>query len=96
MSGEPIVKLRAVVSGRVQGVFYRMFVLREAQALGLSGRVRNLLDGTVEVEAWGAHAKLEPFVGRLRKGPAGAIVSGVAADWEAEPAEYADFQIDYR
>jgi hypothetical protein len=47
-------RLHAVVHGRVQGVGFRYFVMREARALGLSGWVRNQADGSVEVEAEGA------------------------------------------
>ncbi len=86
----------AVVFGRVQGVFFRMFVLREARALGLCGRVRNLADGSVEVNAEGERAKLEKLLARLRQGPPGAIVEDVTATWSEYLHEYDDFQIDYR
>ncbi len=87
--------LRAVVSGRVQGVFYRMFVLREAKGLGLCGSVRNLPDGRVEVTAEGERQKLEQLVQRLRKGPPKAQVGDVAEEWDEYRHEYDDFQIEY-
>jgi len=87
--------LRAVVSGRVQGVFYRMFVVREANGLGLCGSVRNLPDGRVEVTAEGERQKLEPLVQRLRKGPPKAQVSDVTAEWDKYRHEYDDFQVEY-
>ncbi len=86
----------AFVSGRVQGVFFRMFTLREAQALGLKGRVRNLPDGRVEVHAEGERDKLEKLVEKLRQGPPGAVVENVQVDWDEYQHEYDDFQIDYR
>ena len=87
--------LRAVVSGGVQGVFYRMFVLREANGLGLCGSVRNLPDGRVEVTAEGERQKLEQLVQRLRKGPPNARVSEVTAEWDEYRHEYDSFQIEY-
>ena len=68
---------RYVVNGRVQGVGYRYFVLREAEALGITGFARNLPDGRVEVIAEGPDDALGRFEGRLRAGPAFATVTGV-------------------
>jgi len=65
---------RYVVRGRVQGVGYRYFVMREAAALGVSGFARNLPDGTVEVIAEAAEDVLELFEDRLRQGPSFASV----------------------
>jgi acylphosphatase len=87
--------LRAVVSGRVQGVFYRMFVVREANDLGLCGIVRNLPDGRVELIAEGERQKLEQLVRRLRKGPPKAHVSDVTAEWDGYKHQYNSFQIEY-
>ena len=68
---------RYVVRGRVQGVGYRYFVMREAAALGVSGFARNLPDGTVEVIAEAAEDVLAEFEGRLREGPSFASVSAL-------------------
>jgi acylphosphatase len=87
--------LHAVVSGIVQGVFYRGFVLREATRLGLCGRVRNLTDGRVEVEAEGERQELERLVRRLRRGPPSADVSDVTTEWTDYGHEYEDFRVDY-
>jgi acylphosphatase len=89
------VSFRAVVSGRVQGVFFRMFVMREANALRLCGRVKNLRDGSVEVLAEGERAGLETLIQRLHKGPPAASVQNVAVDWGDYLHEYDDFQMDY-
>jgi len=79
-------RLHAVVRGRVQGVGFRYFVMREARALGLSGWVRNQHDGSVEVEAEGRRDPLDALVERLRRGPPGARVAGVEEAWsEGEP-----------
>ncbi|MEO0079222.1 MAG: acylphosphatase [candidate division WOR-3 bacterium] len=87
--------LYCVVSGLVQGVFFRVFVLREAQQLKLTGRVKNLPDGRVEVRAEGPKDKLETLVARLRQGPRGAVVQDVVVEWGDFLHEYDDFQIDY-
>ncbi len=65
---------RWLVDGRVQGVGFRWFVLREGGALSLDGTVRNLPDGRVEVVARGHRAALDDLAARLKKGPAAARV----------------------
>ena len=68
---------RFVVSGRVQGVGFRYFVLRRAQALGLSGWVRNLPNGAVEVHAWGGKGEVDKLAELLGVGPRSAKVTNV-------------------
>jgi acylphosphatase len=83
--------LRFRVVGRVQGVGYRAFSARAAQALGLTGRARNLADGSVEVIAQGADPRrLQPA---LEEGPALARVERVEAAPFAEAPDYPDFRI---
>ena len=65
------------VSGRVQGVGYRVFTLRNAQSLGLAGWVRNCDDGTVEGEVYGPSETLEKFWVILRDGPPFARVTAL-------------------
>ncbi len=69
------------VHGEVQGVGYRRFAQREAQALGLAGWVRNEPDGAVTGEVDGGEADLAAFRLRLARGPAFGQVSRL--DWEA-------------
>lgn len=66
-----------LVRGRVQGVGFRWFVLKRARQLGLSGWVRNLPDGAVEVAARGESPGLEDLEGILRIGPPHARVDEV-------------------
>ncbi len=68
---------RFVVSGRVQGVGFRSFVLRRAQTLGLTGWTRNLEDGAVEVRAWGGEGELDKLGELLATGPRSAKVTNV-------------------
>jgi acylphosphatase len=74
---------RFLVSGRVQGVGYRAFARREAEALGLSGHAMNLPDGRVEVLAIGDAAARERLSAALARGPVLARVIGI----ERCPAE---------
>ena len=75
------------VRGRVQGVGFRYFVLREAQARGVAGWVRNLPDGAVEVLAAGEPALVDAFEGRLWHGPPHARVTEIEAAAAAAPEE---------
>lgn len=68
---------RWFISGRVQGVGFRYFAQRTADALGLTGYASNLDDGRVEVYAVGALESLSEFAARLRLGPRWADVRGV-------------------
>jgi acylphosphatase len=81
-----------IVDGRVQGVGFRYFVVREAQALGLSGWVRNLPDGRVEVLAHGEPDIVDALEGRLWEGPPHARVSAVEKR-DAEAPAYAEFRV---
>lgn len=83
---------RYLVSGRVQGVGFRYFVLREAQALGLVGFVRNLRDGRVEVVAAGPDSKLAKLEALLWRGPMMADVKMVEVE-PTDPPEVEDFSI---
>ncbi|MCH8864541.1 MAG: acylphosphatase [Chloroflexi bacterium] len=93
MSGA--MSVQAIISGRVQGVFFRSFVAEHAQELGLGGYVRNLSGGEVEVLAEGDRERLEKLVGYLRTGPPDAIVKDVAVTWSAYTGKYSGFRISY-
>ncbi len=69
--------IHAIAEGRVQGVGYRWFVQNIATKLGIKGYVRNLPDGTVEVEAEGDTDSLDALVSEMKKGPLGAHVKAV-------------------
>jgi acylphosphatase len=74
-------RLRATVRGRVQGVGFRANAAAEARRLGLTGWVRNQLDGTVETDAEGPAAAVEAYLTWLRRGPSLAHVTGLDAEW---------------
>ncbi|HEX4300376.1 MAG TPA: acylphosphatase [Gammaproteobacteria bacterium] len=71
---------RCLVSGKVQGVFYRASTAERARALGVTGYARNLPDGRVEVLACGEEAKLRDLIDWLWKGPPAAKVDDVAVE----------------
>jgi acylphosphatase len=72
-----MISRRYIVRGRVQGVGFRWFVDYEARQLGLSGWVRNNLDGTVEVLATGNEQQHAVLRGKLERGPRAARVDEV-------------------
>jgi|HubBroStandDraft_4_1064222.scaffolds.fasta_scaffold513962_1 acylphosphatase len=82
-----------LVRGRVQGVGYRDYAQRVASTLGVTGYVRNLDDGRVEVYAAGPPDKLSDLAAALRRGPRFSEVRGVD-EQEAAPQRYSDFQIE--
>ena len=75
---------RWLVSGRVQGVGFRWFVLTAARRHGVRGDVRNLADGQVEVRACGRARDIERLLDEVRQGPRGARVTGIETH-EPEP-----------
>jgi acylphosphatase len=77
--------LHALVTGRVHGVGFRQFTAAAAQRRVLSGWVRNLPDGSVEVRATGPRDGLVAFVEELRAGPPAARVTDVVVTWGSDP-----------
>jgi len=86
-------RVHVLVSGRVQGVFFRDHTRRWASALGLTGWVRNQTDGRVEVLAEGDKKSLEDLIARLRVGPPAALVENVEASWGDFRGEFDAFRI---
>ncbi|HUS41982.1 MAG TPA: acylphosphatase [Ilumatobacteraceae bacterium] len=89
-----VVRVRVVVAGRVQGVFYRDSCRREATRLGVRGSVRNRADGSVEVVAEGPRERVEELLTWCRQGPPRASVTGMSVSDEVPAAERA-FRIEY-
>ncbi len=84
-------RLHLLVSGRVQGVCYRLYCQDQATALGLAGWVRNLPDGRVEVLAEGDESPLRKLLAWCGRGPGMAVVREVVEEWgdaEGMPAVF--------
>lgn len=82
---------RLIVSGRVQGVYYRASMVEEAQRLGVKGWVRNRPDGTVEAQLQGDGEAVAMLIAWARRGPAAAKVSHVLVEL-AEESDWQDFR----
>jgi acylphosphatase len=91
--GKDLIRVRVFAGGRVQGVAYRFFAEKSAARLGLTGWVRNLDDGRVEVLAEGAAGPVESFLERLQQGPRLARVDSFEVRREPSTGEFADFRI---
>ncbi len=84
-----------MISGRVQGVFYRYTAQKVATRLGLAGWIKNLPDGRVEAVAVGDVAAVDDFIAWCREGPPGARVEGVVSHVLDDFPEYQGFSITY-
>ncbi len=78
---------RVVISGRVQGVGYRDWLVAEAQRTGVDGWVRNGPDGTVEALFYGETDVMEELLRACRRGPRNAVVSQIKEQWDEPPTE---------
>ena len=90
---DPPSRLHAVVSGYVQGIGYRAYVLEHAIDLNLTGWVRNTFSGDVEVTAEGPRNALEDLFNFLNRGPRGAFVSEVSQEWSHAEGEFTRFEV---
>lgn len=70
-------RIHVIVKGRVQGVYYRASAQEQAQAIGLTGWVRNLDDGNVELEAQGTQEQLDSLLLWAQRGPSRAEVENL-------------------
>jgi acylphosphatase len=88
-------RVHVFLSGRVQGVAYRYFAEKWANSLSVTGWVRNLRDGRVEVLAEGDRPDVEGFLERLRDGPRLARIDGVEIEWGEYTGEFAAFEVAF-
>jgi len=87
-----IARAHAVISGRVQGVFFRAETAARARSLGVTGWVQNRPGGAVEAVFEGSRAAVESMVRWCEHGPAGARVDAVDVAWE-QPIGEAGFEV---
>ena len=90
-----LLSLHAEVQGIVQGVGFRYSAIIHARRLGLTGYVRNMPDGTVEVLAEGPKEDLEKLYRWLQRGPSAAVVQGVEHRYLPYSGSYRDFGVRY-
>ena len=86
-------QVQLVISGIVQGVFFRASALAVARSLKLSGFVRNLSNGRVEVIAEGEEQALARMIEWCRKGPPGARIEEVEVTWAEATGQFQHFTI---
>jgi acylphosphatase len=86
-------RAHVLISGRVQGVFFRAETAREARRLGVKGWVRNLADGRVEALFEGEKEDIEKAIEFCRRGPPGAYVGDLDVKWEVWKGEFDGFGI---
>ena len=90
-----LARAQVLISGRVQGVFYRAYTRDQAVARGLTGWVRNLPDGRVAAVFEGDREKIEGMLAWCRQGPPYAAVDEVLTDWQPHQGEFQGFSIAY-
>jgi acylphosphatase len=86
-------RAHVLVSGRVQGVFFRATAAREARARGVVGWVRNLDDGRVEAVFEGEEEGVRAMVDWCRHGPRGAVVEELEVVWEEPRGDLSTFSV---
>ncbi len=86
-------KVKIIVKGFVQGVGFRYFIYRNAQALNLSGYAKNLINGNVEVLLEGDDNNVDEMISILKQGPSRSIVNSIELDYSDFKGEYIGFSI---
>lgn len=89
------VRAHVIVSGRVQGVYFRGNTRNEAQKYGVAGWVQNLPDGRVEAVFDGEEEDVGRVIEFVKKGPSHAKVTDLDIKWEEYNGEFNDFRILY-
>lgn len=88
-------RAHAIISGKVQGVFFRVETQKAAQEIGVTGWVRNKADGTVEAVFEGDESSVASALEWCRKGSPRSEVSHIDVTWEEAGGEFTDFEITY-
>lgn len=90
-----MMRAHAVISGKVQGVFFRAETRKAALEIGVTGWVRNKTDGTVEAIFEGDESQVVRMLEWCKTGSPYADVKGVDVDWPKYTGEFEDFRITY-
>ena len=89
------VRAHTIITGRVQGVFFRLETQNAARSRGVTGWVRNKMDGSVEAVFEGEEADVTATLRWCRQGPPHARVSNVEVTWQTYADEFKDFGVSY-
>ncbi len=89
------VRVRAVISGRVQGVFFRLETKHAADGFGVFGWVKNQRDGTVAAVFEGSKENVDSILAWCKQGPPYARVLNVDVKWEEYKGEFNGFEVTY-
>lgn len=93
MQQEPFIRMRSVFRGRVQGVGFRWTVCHLTEGRSITGRVRNLANGDVELIAEGTHAELVRLLEAIRSAPIGRHVFDAKTNWSEATGQFNRFEI---
>lgn len=88
-----MVTARIIVKGVVQGVGYRYFCYRKASEFGISGYVKNLYNGNVELEVEGGKNLIRDFMKELKIGPSRSKVTSIDVDFDEYQNKYNEFRM---
>ncbi len=91
-----MIQARLTIRGRVQGVWFRASACDRARELGVTGWVRNCLDGSVEIMAEGEKECVRRLILWCHQGPGGALVTDVEVEWQTHQEEFREFSVRYR
>ena len=95
MEVQEICRVKVIVNGQVQGVGFRAFTRTRATQLGLTGWVRNMVDGRVEAEVEGARTAVEHFIQGVQQGPMLSSVTNIEVTWLEAHGQDSAFHIVY-
>jgi len=89
------IRAHAIITGKVQGVWFRVETQQAARSQGVTGWVRNKMDGSVEAVFEGDEADIQATLSWCHNGPPHARVDEVAVTWQAYTGKHTDFKVTY-
>ena len=89
------IRAHAIITGKVQGVFFRMETQRAARNYGVTGWVRNKMDGSVDAVMEGNEADVKSLIAWCQEGPPHARVNNVDVTWQDYTGKFAIFEVTY-
>jgi acylphosphatase len=89
------IRVHAIYGGRVQGVGFRFTAQRYANETGVTGYVKNLWRGQVEIVVEGEKEKVENFLERIKNGPLSHYIEDVKTDYSKYTGQFSDFHIRF-